>query len=251
MKSSTDYKPQQAFSLLLVGDPKTGKTNVLFSFPDPAILDCDRNLARAARTAGSKKWFFDDPYLDAKGVELPESARWNRACECLKEFAKSPEVKTIVIDGLAALADMLIAHIIAEAFRTEGKKLDRMRIQDYQPLKTLLTSLVLGLRNTGKTIIVTSHQKTDKDEHTGRIRYTLNMPGSLNENFAGFFSDTWATTATNLGGKIKYEIHTKPTGLHVSLGTSTDLPAVLDVTDKSPDQIWTLISPKLGLKQLP
>jgi len=72
------------------------------------------------------------------------------------------------------------------------------------------------------------------------------MPGSLNENFSGFFSDCWATTSTNAGGKIKYEIHTKPTGFHVSLGTSTDLPAVTDVTDKTPEQIWTLIGSKIS-----
>lgn len=246
MKSGDSYSPQQAFALLIVGEPKTGKTNLLFSFPSPYILDCDRNLARAVRVSKGKTWFFDDPFVDPKtNSELAENARWNNAVVCLREAAKSPDVKTIVIDGLAAFADMLIAHIMSEVKRTEGKLLDRLRIQDYQPLKTLLTSLILGLRSCGKTLIVTSHQKADKDELTGRIRYTLNMPGSLSENFSGFFSDCWATTSTNAGGKIKYEIHTKPTGFHVSLGTSVELPAVTDVTDKTPDQIWAIIGPKV------
>ena len=248
MKSATDYSAKQAFALLLVGEQKSGKTNIVFSFPNPYILDCDRNLSRAARVTKGKTWFFDDPFLDDKEVALPDEQRWNRSIACLKAAAKSPEVSTIVIDGLAALADMLIAHIIAEVKRTEGKSIDRLRIQDYQPLKTLLTQLILGLRGTGKTLIVTSHQKTDKDEATGRIRYTLNMPGSLSENFGGFFSDVWAMNSSNIGGKIKYELFTKPSGFHINLGTSVDLPPSIDVTDKTPDAVWTILNPKLNLK---
>ena len=74
------------------------------------------------------------------------------------------------------------------------------------------------------------------------------MPGSLSENFGGFFSDVWAMNSSNIGGKIKYELFTKPSGFHINLGTSVDLPPSIDVTDKTPDQVWTVLSPKLGLK---
>lgn len=243
MKPSTAYNTKQNFSLLLVGEQKSGKTNIMFAFPDPYILDCDRNLARAVRFAKDKKFFFDDPYADDKGIEVPEATRWTNAVKGLKEAAKSPDIKSICIDGLAALADMLIAHIMAEALKSEGKKLDRLRIQDYQPLKTLLTSLIMGLRSTGKYIVVTSHQKADKDELTGRLRYTLNIPGSLSENFGGFFSDVWAAVSRPGASGTVYELHTKPTGFHVNLGTSLALDAKpLDITNKSPDDIWKLLN---------
>ena len=256
MKSNKDFSTKQSLAVLLVGEQKTGKTRTLFSFPDPWVLDVDRNMASAVRIIGSKKFFYDDPYTDTAGVTIPDdlklikdklSTRWARAVDLIKEAAKSPEVKTIAIDGLAGLAAMLNNHIMFCALRDEGKVLDRLRIQDYQPLKTILTSLIMSLRNCGKIIVFTSHQKTDKDEHTGRIRYTLNMPGSLSENFGGFFTDVWATHGSNSGGKIKYEILTKPSGFHVSLGTSFDLPSAIDVTDKSPEQIWAVVSPKLCL----
>ena len=255
MKSSTSYATAAARSFLFVGDPKTGKSNLLFAFPDLWVLDVDRNLVSAIRRAPTKKFFFDDPYTDAAGniisddiraIKDKTSTRWARAITLLTEATKSPEIKTIAIDSLGGFSDLLINHLMFCALKEEGKSLDRLRIQDYQPLKTLVTQLVMALRNSGKTIIFTSHQKTDKDELTGRVRYTLNMPGALNENFGGFFTDVWATNASNIGGKLKYEILTRPSGFHVALGTSTDLPAIIDVTDKTPEQIWTIIGPKIA-----
>lgn len=249
MKSGNTYASKQSFALLLVGEPKSGKTNVAYAFPDLWILDCDRNLKRAATVVKDKVWFYDDPYIDDKGLEIPDHARWNNAMAQVKIAAKAPEVKTIVIDGLGALADMLIAHIIEEVRRNEpNSKADgKLRIQDYQPLALLLTKLIMGLRNSGKLIVFTSHQKVDKDEHTGKTRYELNMPGKLANSFGGLFSDVWATTAENAGlGKYKYLIHTRPSGLHMTLGTSLDLPPVpLDITDKSPSDIWKIIGPKI------
>ena len=243
MKSSDQYNTKQNFSLLLVGEPNSGKTNTIMSFPDPYILDVDRKLGSAVRRAKGKKFWFDDPYVDDAGKELPDIDRWKRAITCLKAAGASPEVKTIVIDGLAALADMLVVHIMNEALKSEGKKLDRLRIQDYQPLKTLMTSLIMGLRSTNKYIVVTSHQKADKDELTGRLRYTLNIPGSLSENFGGFFSDVWATVSRPGPNGTVYELHTKPTGFHVNLGTSLALDAKpIDVTNKSPDDVWKLLN---------
>lgn len=254
MKSSTDYKPSSSLAVLLVGEQKSGKTRTLFAFPNPWILDCDRNLYSAVRIAPVKKFWFDDPYTDKDGKYISDNldelktkndSRWARAYALIQAAAKEPEVQTIVLDGWTALTEMLIGHIILCNYKDEGKKLDRLRIQDYQPLKTVMTSLIMALRNTGKIIVVTSHQKSDKDELTGRLRYTVNMPGSLCENFGGLFTNTWATQCSNNGGKLKYEILHQQSGFHVSLGTDRDLPMSTDVTNKTPDEVWAMLGPKL------
>ena len=59
MKSATDYKVTNTFACLLVGEPKTGKTNVAMGFPDPWFLDLDLNLASAVRRTTAKKFFYD------------------------------------------------------------------------------------------------------------------------------------------------------------------------------------------------
>lgn len=247
MKTANDFQDSQAFALLLVGEPKSGKTNVAMSFPAPWVLNIDRNIANAANKLKGHSWYWDDPYTNEAGQELPPERWWDRSIELLKQAAVKPEIKTLILDGGGALADMLIYHIIHRVKLEEGKTVDRLRIQDYQPLANALTRLIVLLRNCGKFIIFTFHQKVDKDEHTGRIRYELNMPGKLAASYGGYFTDVWACVASNAPAPLgfKYELHTKPTGYHITLGTSRDLPPVLDVTNKTPPQIWAMIGPKI------
>lgn len=252
MKSSDTLGFDAYIALLLVGEPKTGKTCVSFAFPSPFILNVDKNLDGPRRRAPGKKFFHDDPVYDKDGKELPEEKRYDRAMELLKEAFASPDVKTIVISSLSGLADYLCAKVLKEAERNEGKKLDKLRIQDYMTVKDLLARLATFLRVAAKSkhVIVEAHQKADKDDATQAIRYSLNIPGQQAQNWGSYFTDVWATTATPAGqGKTKFEIRTKPTGFHVSLGTSLAMPPAIDITDKSPDEVWSLLSPHLSIAQ--
>jgi hypothetical protein len=114
---------------------------------------------------------------------------------------------------------------------------------------SLYQKLISFLRASGKLIICTVHQTVSKDELTGANQYALAIPGQLKDTFGGFFTDVWGTAAEPAaGGKTKYTIRTRPTGYHVSLGTSIrSLDASIDVTDKTPAQVWSLLGPKLGL----
>jgi len=249
MKTSDQIAFESYLALLLVGEPKTGKTSVELSFPDPYILNIDRNLDGPRRRSVGKLFWADDPAYDAKDVELPPEKRWNRAMELLKEAYAAPQVKTICIDSLTGLCDYLVDHILADVKRTEGKTIDRPRIQDYYTVKDLLSKLAVFLRACSKKkhVVVAAHQKADKDEATGATRYSLNIPGQQAQNWGSYFTDVWATNNSTVGGKTKFEICTKPTGFHVSLGTSLPMPARVDITDKSPTEIWALLSPHLSI----
>jgi hypothetical protein len=251
MKTSDQLTWNSFLALLLVGEPKTGKTTVELAFPDPFILNVDKNLDGPRRRAVGKKFWFDDPMLDVAGKELPPEKRWDRSMELLKEAHKSTEVKTICIDSLTGLSDYLVDHILDQVRIHEGKKIDRPRIQDYYSVKDLLARFAVMLRTISKTkhVIIAAHQKADVDEATKATRYSLNIPGQQAQNWGSYFTDVWATTATDIGGKTKYEIRTKPTGFHVSLGTSLPMEPRIDVTDKSPDEIWAMLSPKLSIMQ--
>lgn len=251
MKSSSDYKITNSFALLLVGEPKTGKTNLAYGFPDPYFLDLDLNLASAIRRGGTRPFFYDTVN------ELPPEQRYPKAEEYIKAAAADPRIKTIVVDGLGGVANMVQDYIVSR-LKTMGVKLrtdtldDQIRLSDYQTLATYTLRLLALCRASGKYVIWTAHQKADKDELTGANRYKLHMPGNLSENLGGYFTDVWATVATPAfaAGKsiTKYTIRTKPTGLHVSLGASFPVESEIDVTDKSPQQIWELLSGKLGAK---
>lgn len=241
MKASATYQTEQRPAILLVGEPKTGKTRLAYGAPKPFILDLDRNL-HSAINVEERKFFYEQ-------IEIPEDASelkgkvtpWTQSVAALKEACASPEVDTIIVDSLSTLAEVLVIHILHEVRRAEGKAIDRLRIQDYQPLKKLMANLVTYLRSSGKFIIYTAHQKTTKDEMTGVLRYQLNMPGQLADNFGAYFSDVWATEAQIKRGELKYVLHTKPTRQHISLGNSIGLMPEIDLTDKPPSVCWDTV----------
>lgn len=249
MKSSTQYTLKHSCAILLVGEPKTGKTRLTMSFPDPWFLDLDMNLASAIRVASGKTFFFDQPSLNDDGTERPREARWNACVDATKAAILDPRVKTIVIDGLGVLCEYLIEHIISEGKKSGTNKTGKMELQNYGDLARLLRGYVMMLRSSGKIVLVTSHQTADKDDLTGALRYALAIPGQSKDTLGGLFTDVWATTGMSAGlGKYKYEIRTRPTGFHVSLGTSFTLDGAIDVTDKSPTQIWSVLEPKINAK---
>lgn len=259
MKTSAEFKNKPSVALLLIGDPKAGKSRLASAFPAPYFLDLDLNL-QAVNTAlgGKKPFFYDDPYTDAKGNPIPsvtqenlrnltlKSTQWARAQELLREAVASPAVRTIIVDSTTTLSEILVDHLMLSAWLNEGKALDRMRIQDYQPFGKLFTSLVMGLRNTGKNIVFTTHIKSDKDEATGRLSYEFRMPGQLSRSFGSLFNDVWACTAENIGGNIKYSVHFKPTGLFTLLGTTYAFERSLDITNKTPIELWPLLNDKFS-----
>lgn len=246
MKTNTQYKPTHSCAVLLVGEPKTGKTRAMFSFPAPGIIDCDMNLNSGVRVAGGKQFWYTQPAIQDDGTPIPMELRWLRAVAETKAMLLMPDVKTIVVDGLGMLCEWLMAHIVNENKKAGTNKTGKMELRDYGDVARLLRDYITMLRIGGKYVVVTSHQSADKDELTGAMRYTLAIPGQSKETLGGLFTDVWATTAKPSGGKHLYEIRTKPTGFHVALGTSFDLPSAIDVTDKLPDQIWSILSPKLS-----
>ncbi len=245
---STSFKPDASCAILLVGEPKTGKTNLAFAFPNLGIIDCDLNLAAAVRRCPSKVFDYEQPAVLPDGKERPEVDRWNFVVEKTKAYIADPSIQTIFVDGLGVLYEMCMAHIVHQTRLAGTNKTGKMEIQNYGDLARLIRGYVMMLRASGKIVLVSSHQAAEKDEVTGAFRYYLNVPGQTKENLGGLFTDVWATVATpGIGGKTKFAIRTKPTGYHVSLGTSFALDAEIDVTDKTPDQIWSLLSPKLGI----
>lgn len=251
MKSSSDYKVTSAFACLLVGEPKSGKTNIAMAFPDPWFLDLDDNLASAVRRSNNKKFYYDSV------KEIDPALQYEAALKLVAAAAADPQVKTLVLDSLTSFSSLVINHILgglrkaglASKLRTDTLD-EQIRLVDYQTVSTLTLKMVAQFRASGKYVLWSSHQKIDKDELTGRIRYKLHMPGNLSENLGAYFTDVWGTevqpTVTPSGPGAKFLIRTKPTGMHVSLGASFPVDASIDITDKLPDQIWQLLAPKLG-----
>jgi hypothetical protein len=253
MKSNTDYKLDKNFALLLVGDPKTGKTCLSMAFPDPYFLDLDRNLSSAVRRNPARKFKYDVVDEDDKGNIIEPMFRLQKAEDFIKAAALDPEVKTIIVDSVTTLNGIIIAHILGKLSAMGlDKKLrqdtldQQLRMADYNTFLTFFSRFVAQCRATRKFVIFTAHQKAEKDEVIGGFRYEIAMPGQLKNNLGGYFTDVWGLMTTPMpGNQTKYEVRTRPTGLHISLGTSMDVPPVIDITNKTPEQFWAVIGPKI------
>lgn len=239
MKSSKDYSIVSNFGLLLVGPPKNGKTNVALSFPKPAILDCDKNLAGAIRRIKEAdpdfEFMYDDP-----NEHKPED-RWKACCDFMNEAINS-DCETIIIDGLSNIQTYLIDHILkaagVEASKLKIAGVPAMQQTFWTPFRNKLSALVMEGRACSKMFIVTCHEETIENSKGGTIGYRPLVSGQLKNNLAGYFSDCWRCEASAVANKSSYKLRVGPMNLH-QIGNSLNIKQNdIDLTNLTPSQIW-------------
>lgn len=256
MKPSTAYSPTRSCAVLVVGDPGSGKTRLCMAAPRPAILDCDGNLNSALRLDPTKEFLISEGFRTDAGVEVPLDQRWTHCVKEIKTLLASivkGEADCVFVDGLSNLCRWGLIHAEAELVKA-GINVRKEYLAKYQSFIPLLTDFITTLRIPRKPVFVTVHQTTDKDEF-GRMRYYLDIPGRLSETLGGQFTDVWGMSSTpdptNVRTQARYEIRTRPSGYHINLKTSMDLDPSINITDKTPKEIWSLLEPKLSYNTTP
>lgn len=249
MKSSTTYQLNRSIAVLVVGEPKAGKTRLAMAFPRPGILDCDNNLSSAVRVAATKPFSYAQPFVTDDGKEVPEAERWMKAVTELKLMGASSEVDTIVIDGMSNLCRWGLVYAESELVKA-GINIKKEYLAKYQSFIPLLSNLITMIRIPRKFVMVNVHQTMEKNDLTGTMSYKLDIPGRLADTLGGQFTDVWGMQSvadfSNVKYGAKYSIRTKPSGYHINLGTSFDLEPSIDITGKTPDEIWRMLEPKLS-----
>ena len=259
MKDSTSFLTTGPLAVLVVGEPKSGKTSLELAFPNLGIIDIDMNLASGVRRFGPNKpkFKYTQPSIKDDGTIRDPAERWVQTVNETKAMIADKDIQTIVVDGLGGLSQYLIDHILNEAVKSStskmkttgllGERVAQMEIQHYGDFARLMRMYIMMIRSSGKYFVLTSHQTGDQDEVTKAIRYVLAIPGQLKDTLGGLFTDVWATSVTPHGlGQHRYEIRTKPTGFHVALGASFSIDAAIDVTNKTPQEIWLILEPKIS-----
>lgn len=233
MNTLTSYDPSTNLCILLLGQPKTGKTIMAAHFPAPYILDMDNNLGGPARwlrknrpaIAASLK-FDTIPVRDGKPV--PPEEQWVRAIDCTKAAVADDSIRTIVIDTLTTLDRALCDHILFSDnpgnFRS-GKA--KMQIQHYGEFARIMTTFIMSLNRCGKNVIINAHEEVEEGEMSKTERvYRPAISGKLKHTIGALMTDVWRTEAEPFGiDKTNYNVRVRPTAYH-KLGTSLDLPPV-------------------------
>src|SRR5881394_847026 len=222
--------------LLLQGEPGSGKTTTACGFPNSYVIDLDVNLGGALRFHKNRKHplplGFDRVDIDEKGETVKPLLRWQRLEALI--LGTPPEVETIVIDSATGLTDLMMQEVKRQQ---PSVKDGRQHYYFYlEAGKQFLTKFNL-LR---KHVVLTAHEKIDKDAMTDITQYRVAWPGKLGDYVGAFFTNVWRTEVEREGvpPKYKYIVRAMQDPAHYGLKNDLELPPTF-VFD------WNIIQAKL------
>lgn len=225
MKKSTDY--QKSFSLLLIGEPKSGKSTFLSSLSRVYICDLDKNLSGLANR--------NDFYYDSISTSNPVNG-WKQMISGISEALKSNEIDTIAIDGLTHLGELAENCVVqladAKYFKNNPIPTERsMQMSLWEPFRQRIIKLITSIRS-DKNLILASHEVPQLAEDGSVISYRPSVRSRLQDTIAGYFTDCWRTYTK----KNSYFVRVKPQRLY-QIGASVPFDQdEYDVTGWEPSQ---------------
>lgn len=192
---------------VLNGDPKTGKTTFMASFPDSYVINLDTQ---------------DADYVDGRIDDVHEVVevtadgpvvvvtKLNRFRQALGAAIKDPSIKTIGIDTLDTLAELLATEI-ANANNLE-KITDRAAgvdgFQMYSDLAKKIDSMIGAFKRSGKLIILSAHRKPAKLDDNNRVVAPagINVTGKGGEKILFAADLIGETMKMEVGGLTSYHL---------------------------------------------
>ena len=237
MKHGNELQPTDR-AIIIVGDPGTRKTTLALHFPSPYFLDCDGNMAAPVEQTRIRDFFYVSAIRDDDGKLIHPADRFLWCVKCLNVAVIDPRIKTIVIDSLTTLSDIILSEVLRQEFGTaavtdsakDAADFKTMRIQDWGKFAKLVKNFFSKLRTCGKTLVVIAHNAIDKDETDARYKTFLNVPGQAKNTLSSLFTDCWNTrcVVTGIGAAQKHEfpIRTLPLGDNDHRGIKSSFPAL-------------------------
>lgn len=204
---------------VLMGPPKQGKTTLAADMPGAYVLELDTNDAE--HVAGRIHNLADtlDEHGDiavvpggdpAKPVYMTKLWHFRQALRAAKD---APDVKTIVIDTLDALAALFMEEIAAKngvasmMSREKGVNTRDM----WGELASRFEGLVEYLNQCGKLAVFVSHLKSPEKDDEGKViaPAKLNISGKSAEYIAGRAKFLGNCYKAEVGGELRYYVSFK------------------------------------------
>lgn len=241
MQPTASYATSDAFiRLLLQGAPGQGKTTLACQFPNAYVADCDLNLGGPLRFLRDHNLTQPVGYdtIDRKedGTVVQPNMRYQRLAEVLSAAAADASVSTIVIDSATKLDQYIKDHVL----RTNPTKTGAMEMVSWGFYLAFWKDLVAKITAQRKHFVLIAHEKVEKDEVDGALKYFLNIPGQFGNMAGALFTDVWRAEVASTGGlaaSYKWQIRTMP-DYRFQLKNSFGLPALFEFD-------WKLIEAKL------
>lgn len=239
--SNPELKPHR---ILALGDAGGGKTTQICTLPKPAFayfFDPNGLNSVQGQDVDYEEWLPDQLPLSAfslsksnvvgKGSSLKASrySAWEKDVEEKLRNGFFDKYQTIAIDSCTTLLDLIMDQIL-----TINNRYGQFPQQDdYGPQMITFMNIMRTFSALHKTIYVTGHLRTDKDETLGRILRLPLVTGQLREKLPLLFSDVLVFYAETdpTTKQAKYLVQTTPDKMTPRIRTAIKgLEPVEDVT---------------------
>ena len=290
MKDSTTLTPTSPNSILILGAPGTGKTFLASCLPAPYFANADNNLMGVIRRRRELKMdtpiYFDElnfttdkadlaaigmsaTQIEAlplstveqvPGYVIPREWRCRRLVKCLNDALTSPKIKTIVLDSMTTINEILMDEVLRKQSLILPKKGDAvltsffdstthvldpvLEFAHWGAFGKLMRKLLLTLKSSGKLVVFIAHTSA-KDDDIGVARDYIAVPGQLKDVMSGYFEEAWLLKVILRGQSVERQLITVPTkeaqsplGLKSAAGLPAssvlDIPALLATLNMTP-----------------
>jgi hypothetical protein len=184
-----------------------GKTRLCATAPRPLIISAESGLLSLRKVS--------IPTIEVSTMaELQEAYRW------VTTAAESAQFETVCLDSLTEMAEVLLANLI----KTKGQNDPRKAFGELIPQ---MSEMIRAFRDIpGKNVYMSAKMEYTKDEETGRMIYTISMPGQkLGPQIPFFFDEVFFLGISKpdaQGNTFRY-LQTQPDIQHVAKDRSDSL----------------------------
>jgi GTPase SAR1 family protein len=211
MQNINDFKPSLGTAILLVGGAGVGKTTLgLRLFKGTYVFVSDLNfssgldylkkLGGLENVAG-----FDTASPDENGKIVPVNMQYQRMLDKLTAAMQDSKVNAILLDSASFMEDVLKAKIC------NASNPASIKLTGYDQWGTLMLawkSILLQIRQSGKTLIMTAHEQKEQDESDSIYKYQIAVDGGIRGRLPALFSDVWRCEIAETMGNHTWNVRT-------------------------------------------
>lgn len=230
MQPISSFNSNLSTAIELIGPPGGGKTSLgCRLFPKTYVFVADLNFESGKRYLASIGQLdnivgYDTGAVDETGKVVPVSQRFSRMIKCVGEAQKSSEVDCVFLDSATFIDDYIRAKITnaqsEEAIKMSG-------FGHWGDLYLAWKSIILQSRTSGKKLILSVHEKNDKDESDGIYKHGPALQGEIKDKLGALMSDVWRCEVQENAGKHSWMVRTLGNTRHPGLKNTYGLDALV------------------------
>lgn len=231
MPNASQAREKASRKFLLLGDTGSGKTSQILTFPGKKfayLFDPNAILSLQGYDVDYEEFLPDQLNISVKSLKKDVGDKTSNFVNDLyvdweKDFNAKiasgffADYDLIAFDSATTLLDLIMDRVLT----INGRAGQWPQQDDYGPQMNTFNAICRQLTALGKTVLMTGHLETKKDELLQRIYRQPMMTGRLRVKIPLLFSDIFVCEVENDGkGKMKHKIMTAPDRINTTVRTT-------------------------------